>query len=367
MTKKRYFSFIICLLCHSIFCVGQNSQYGLEDKSIVTIKGRIITFEHLDAFINKQMDSLNIPGLSLAIINDGRIAYYKNYGVKNIDTKEKVDASTIFEVCSVSKPVFAYFVLTQVKKGMLDLDKPLYTYYTDPKIDTSKGYYKLVTARMVLNHCSGFPNWRKDEDENNTLYFINKPGTQYGYSGEGYQYLARVLGKILNKSGIELNDYFQKEVVQTLHINSMNFTWNKNMQRLKAWSHKNGKPTDNGSQGPADWFGAAGSLHCTAKDYAKFLLSIINSKNKIGNQLLSLNTSLPKEPDNLYRSFGFPYKITDGKIRYYHSGNNSDTRAYTHFYLKEKLGLVMFSNCDNFFSSKFVNKIFIYLDEEMTY
>lgn len=364
---KKYLSCVVCILYNSIFCLGQNSQYGLEDKSIVTIKGRRIAFEHLDTFINKQMDSLNIPGLSFAIINNGQIAYYKNYGVKNIDTKEQVNENTIFEVCSVSKPVFAYFVLTQVKKGVLDLDKPLYNYYTDPKIDTTNGYYKLITARMVLNHCSGFPNWRKDEDENNPLFFITKPGTQYGYSGEGYQYLARVLEKVLNKTGPALNEYFQKEVVKPMHINSMNFTWDKNLQAIKAWSHRNGKPTDNNSQGPYDWFGSAGSLHCTAKDYAKFLISIIDSKNKIGNQLLSLNTTLPREPDSLYRSFGFPYKISNSTMRYYHTGNNGDTRAYAHFYLKEKFGLVMFSNCDNFFSSKFINKIFTYLDEEMTY
>ncbi|WP_310554434.1 serine hydrolase domain-containing protein [Flavobacterium sp.] len=364
---KKYHSFIICFLCFSIFCFGQNNPNSLEDKSILTIKGKRITFEHLDTFITKQMDSLNIPGLSFAMINNGAIAYAKNYGVKNIDTKEKVDENTIFEVCSVSKPVFAYFILKQANKRKIDLDKPLYQYYTDPKIDTSNDYYKLVTARMVLNHCSGFPNWRKDEDESNTLYFVNKPGEKYGYSGEGYQYLARVLGKILHKTDLELNDYFQKEVVQPFRAKSMNFTWNNSLQQLKAYSHKNGKPTDNSSQGPADWFGAAGSLHCTAKDYAKFLLSVMDSKNKVGKQLLSLNTTLPKEPDSLYRSFGFPYKMTNGKIRYYHTGNNSDTRSYTHFYLKEKFGIVMLSNCDNFFSSKFVHKLFEYLEEEMMY
>lgn len=336
-------------------------------KRIETINGKKIPITELDAFINKQMDTLKIPGLSFALINNGRIAYYKNYGVKNLDTKENVDDKTIFEVCSVSKPVFAYFVLKQVKKGIIDLNKPLYIYYTDPKIDTANGYYKLVTARMVLNHCSGFPNWRADEDESNNLFFIHKPGTKYGYSGEGYQYLARVLGNILNKTGIELNEYFQKEVVQPLNASSMNFTWNSKLQLLKAYSHKNGKPTDNSSQGPADWFGAAGSLHCTARSYAKFLISVMDNKNKIGQQLISLNTSLPREPDSMYRSFGFPYKIASGRMRYYHTGNNSDTRAYTHFYLKEKFGLVLFSNCDNFFSSKFINKIFEYLGEEMTY
>ncbi|KOY86409.1 hypothetical protein AD998_09865 [bacterium 336/3] len=338
-----------------------------QSKNIETIKGKKISIEQLNTFITNQMDSLNIPGFSLAVINNGKIVHYKNYGVKNLETKEKVNEQTIFELCSVSKPVFAYFVLLQVQKNILDLDKPLYLYYTDSKIDTVKGYYKEVTARMILNHCSGFPNWRKDEDFNNPLFFIAKPGTKYGYSGEGYQYLARVLGKILKKTDLELNDYFQKEVVKPLKIKSMNFTWNKSLQALKAYSHRKGKPTDNSSQGPADWFGAAGSLHSNAHDYAKFLLQVMNKKNKVSQQLVALNTSLPKEPDSLYRSYGFPYKLTNGKVRYFHSGNNGDAKAYTHFYLEEKFGLVVFSNCDNLFSSMFMHKLFALLEEEMTY
>lgn len=62
----------------------------------------------------------------------------------------------------------------------------------------------------------------------------------YGYSGEGYQYLARVLGKILNKSDVELNDYFQEEVVKPLKVKSMNFTWDNKLRPFKAYSHRKG-------------------------------------------------------------------------------------------------------------------------------
>ncbi len=367
MNIRMNTGFVIVFAVLSANCVAQVPSGLGKARSISTIKGNKILVTALDAFVNKQMDSLHIPGLSLAVINSGKIAYYKNYGVKNSETGEKVNDHTIFEACSVSKPVFAYFVLKQVEKGILQLDKPLHTYYTDPKIDTTDGYYRLVTARMVLNHCSGFPNWRKDEDDSNPLLFISKPGTKYGYSGEGYQYLARVLGKILRKSDQELNDYFQEEVVQSLEIASMNFTWKDTLQPLKAFSHSKGKPTDNTSQGPPDWFGAAGSLHTSAKDYAKFLVAIMNSRNKVGKKLITLQTGLPTEPDSLYRSFGFPYKISKGKIRYYHMGNNSDTRAYCHFYKNEGMGIVMFGNCDNFFSAGFAQKLLAYMEEEVIY
>lgn len=338
-----------------------------QQKNITTIKGKKILVKDLDKFINSQLDSLKVPAISLAIINKGRLVHYKNYGVKNLDTKEAVNQKTIFELCSVSKPVFAYFALKQAEKGILDLDKPLYEYYIDPKIDTAHGFYKLITARMVLNHCSGFPNWRENEDFKNTLFFKNKPGMTYGYSGEGYQYLARVLGKILNKTDVELNDYCQEEVVKPLKVKSMNFIWDNKLRPFKAYSHSKGKPTDNGSQGPPDWFGSAGSLHTNAGDYALFLLSLMNKNTPINHQLIKLNTDLPKEPDGLFRSFGFPYKMADGKVRYYHSGNNSDAQSYCHFYKEEKMGLVMFVNSDNFFKSGLAQKVLVFLEEEFTY
>jgi CubicO group peptidase (beta-lactamase class C family) len=334
-----------------------------QKKEIKTIKGKQISINSLDSFIVKNMDSLQIPALSFAYIQNGKTVYYKNYGVKNFETKQPVNEATIFEACSMSKPVFSYFVLLLAQKKIIDLDKPLFLYYQDPLIDTSKSYYKLITARMILFHASGFPNWRKDEDFKNILYFENKPGTKYGYSGEGFQYLARVLGKILQVSDQQLNDMFVTEISKKLSVSNMNFTWKKGMENLKAYSHRNGKPTDNGSQGPKDWFGSAGSLHTNAKWYAKFINYFINHNSELSKQMLSLDSSMPSPENGFLRSFSFFKTRINNREIYFHSGNNGDTRSYCHFYKKEKIGIVMFSNCDLFFRSKFAEKLLAYLDE----
>lgn len=116
------------------------------------------------------MDSLKIPALSIAIINDGNVGYSKNIGVKNILTQEAVDENTLFEACSLSKPVFSYFVKLLAGKGIIELDTPLYTYYKDPEI-TDGANYRLLTARMVLCHASGFPNWRENSNERLSFLF----------------------------------------------------------------------------------------------------------------------------------------------------------------------------------------------------
>ena len=332
-------------------------------QELTTIEGRGISSVELEDFVDKQMISRQVPGFSLAIIHKGNVAYVKNFGVKNAATRVPVDEETIFEACSISKPVFAYFVLKQVEKGVLDLDKPLCEYYLDPDVELSDPNYQLLTARMVLCHASGLPNWRSQDSRK--LVFMSAPGVTYGYSGEGYQLLARVLCHVLMKTDVELNDQFQEDVVNPLGIRSMNFTWDKSLESLKAFSHRNGEPTDNSSQGPADWFGAAGSLHTNARDYAKFLVAIMDQDDRIGKQLLELQLALPAEPNEPPRSMGFPHKIVRGRVRYFHLGNNTDTRAYCHFYQPEGIGVVMFGNCDNFFSSGFGQSVLKFLDEEV--
>jgi len=159
--------FLFIISCFIKPCIGQ----------INTVSGKKITTEAMDQFLKNQMDSLELPGLSIAIINDGKIVYHRALGVTNANTKEKadfchiplsgpnankneqMDEYSIFEAGSLSKPLFAYFVMRMVDKGLLSLDTPLYKYLLYPDIAQDERY-KFITARMVLCHTSGFPNWR---------------------------------------------------------------------------------------------------------------------------------------------------------------------------------------------------------------
>jgi CubicO group peptidase (beta-lactamase class C family) len=79
----------------------------------------------LDRLVPDLLKDGDVPGLSLAIVRDGRIELQRAYGVKNAATGAPVDADTVFEAASLSKPVFAYAVLKLVDAGKLDLDAPV--------------------------------------------------------------------------------------------------------------------------------------------------------------------------------------------------------------------------------------------------
>ena len=172
----------------------------------------------LDRFVKAYLDYYKIPGISVAVIKDSKVVYHRGFGVRNTATREPVTDDTVFEAASMTKPVFAYIVLRLVDRGVLKLDTPLYTYlpYEDIAYDDR---YKLITARMVLTHRTGFPNWRTGK-----LDIKFTPGTQVSYSGEGFVYLGKVVEKLTGK---KLVDLCREEVFDPLGIENASLVWNE--------------------------------------------------------------------------------------------------------------------------------------------
>lgn len=338
---------------------------GIVTKEIKMISGRDVSKSDLRTFLLNEMRNLNIPGLSIAIINDKRVIFYENLGVKNFQTNESVDTLTLFEASSLSKPLFAYFTLLLKDRGVLDLDTPIYKWYMDTEVDYSNCLYKSLTASKILNHSSGWVNWRELAGEK--LKFIFLPGTESGYSGEGYQFLKRFLMYRLDASDNQLNEYFHQLIVEPIHCSPMGFVWMGSLRDRKAFSHVSGKPTVNLQTSIQSQFDAAGGLVTNAMAYSKFIIAMMNTHDTIANELLTLQTTLPRENDGLFRSFGFPYKEVNNRIRFFHSGSNVGTRSYCHFYRTEGIGIVMLANSDNFFSSGFAKKVLEYLGEQYPY
>src|SRR5215467_468183 len=138
----------------------------------------------LETEVPRLMREADIPGMSITLIRGGKIAWHGNFGVKNAKSAQPIDDDTVFEAASLSKPVFAYAVLKLVEQGKLGLDVPLTSYLPKPYIADDR--LKEITARFVLSHRTGFPNWR---GEGNPLTIHFTPGERFSYSGEGFVYL----------------------------------------------------------------------------------------------------------------------------------------------------------------------------------
>jgi len=348
--------FVLCILFQ---CIVVNS-----DGQIHTSRGKEISTAEMDQFLNRQMDSLQIPAMSIAFINHRKIVYQRTLGTADISSGKKVNDQSLFEAASLSKPVFAYFVMKMVEKGILDLDKPLYKYLPFPEIAHDKRY-KLITARMVLDHTTGFPNWRWYDDpdpklkvKRGDMYMLNSPGV-FGYSGEGYHWLGKVVAHLNGLTLVSLDSLFQREVAVPLKMKHSYFSWNDYIGLHKVTGYKDGKVFDKKwPNAPPDEdstvFGSASTLHTSAVDYANFLIAILENKGikkESIDEMLKMQSKIPKEHESNWGEIkgwglGFAMEPTDHGIRYSHGGDNGGFQAGFMFYKKEKNGCVYFVNCD---------------------
>ena len=339
------------LLTTSTLCFSQQ-------KSLTTVSGNTIAFEQLEQRLVHLMDSLNMPGLSIAFINDNEIVYHNKLGVSNADTKQKVNAQSIFEAASLSKPVFAYFMMQMVQEGKLDLDKPIYQHlekiFPEGLMDPQTlEEYKTITARMVLSHSTGLPNWLEGEP----LKLAFKPGNGFSYSGEAYQHLAASFGTGLEIGwGKELDDLFIKEMAQPLGMEHSAFTWNEHFEKFKVNGHKNGKV--NTAVHRDKKVGPGYSLKSDAYEYALFLIEMMEPKLlsvELRDEMLKTHNvfdpenTLAQETGQTGWGLGFAQKPTPNGLMHLHTGNNHDAQAYAMFVPEQQYGFVVFTNSDRLF------------------
>jgi len=329
-----------------------------NDNDISPIKTDI-TFESLNQLLNDaipgMIDNAVIPGLQIAVIKNNQILWNSSFGLKNNDTQTRINDQTIFQACSLSKPIFAYAVLKLVEEGVLELDRPLLEYVPASYIINEFNHgnpindrFNRITTRMVLTHSTGFPNWRS----NNSIDFIFEPGERFGYSGEGFVYLQKIVEYLLEKT---LNEFMTEIVFEPLGMSRSSYVWKEEMEQHITNGHEQSgqvNPIARPTTG-----NAAGSLLTTAEDFAKFILAITNNigiTEETVNSMLTSQIQAPKViggyssvSETISWGLGIGLQQTEFGKAFWHWGDNHDFKCLTITYPIEKIGLVYFTNSYN--------------------
>ncbi|RYF78224.1 MAG: class A beta-lactamase-related serine hydrolase [Cytophagaceae bacterium] len=245
--------------------------------------------QRLQRALPAMMDSAAIPAVSIALIENGQISWSEGIGLKDKITKQPVSAETIFRGASLGKPIFAYAVLKLSQQGQIDLDTPLLNYVPHGYVQTQflKGPMQdeqiaLITARMVLNHTSGLPNWRTEGKPLMTLF---TPGSRYSYSGEGYYLLQMVVEHIV-KQPIEA--FMQQSVFSPLRMSHTSYVYQPADSLAYACSYDGaGKPVTN----EIEVANVAHTLRTTAADYARFVIAAMMQPEPVSITLTTLLSS----------------------------------------------------------------------------
>jgi CubicO group peptidase (beta-lactamase class C family) len=298
------------------------------------------------------MHEADIPGMSVALIRNGELVWTGSFGVTNADTRKPVTTGTVFEAASLSKCVFAYGVLKLVDEGKLDLDTPLNKYLGN-NYDVPDPRINLITARHVLTHSSGFPNWREFDHSKVLLIHFN-PGDKWSYSGEGVVYLSKVVEKI---TGMPLEDYMQQTVLKPLGMNASSYMWQERYDNLKTYRHDGfGKMTGRtekiagGLEAVHGETNAAASLTTNAADYAKFLVAVLNGtglKQRTWQQMLKPGIRVTNEYPQLAWGLGVGLETMPDGTWFWHWGDNGDAKAFFMASVSAKDAVVYFTNSAN--------------------
>lgn len=269
------------------------------------------------------MRAAPVPGAVIGAIHDYKLAWIAPLGVRAAGSPERIAASTLFQAASLTKQVTAYVAFALRAQGRLDFDRPLAAYVDDLPNPAARA----VTARHVLSHSSGFPNWRfaKASDPVPDLVPSFTPGARYQYSGEGYFYLQRVLEQA---AGMGFGQMARELVFGPLGMSDSTLVWDpetlprtalphdghgelrknwdKSARALRAHAAGAGKPVaqlryeeyaaaarEAGDPALPNWMlpNGASSLVTSAADYARFVAAAIRNP-EIGQQQVAINEFL---------------------------------------------------------------------------
>lgn len=338
------------------------------------------------ARLPQMMEWANVPGLSIALIKDGEVAWTRGFGVRDANTKTPVDADTIFPAASLSKPVFTYAVLKMREAKLIELDRPLVSYLnaTDLPDDPRT---KQITARHVLTHSTGWQNWRFAKG--NTLQFAFAPGEKWQYSGEGFFLLQRVVEQLAGK-GFE--EVMRERVLNPLGMNRSSYIRQPEHEANFAAGHNSrGFPSEFGGASQrqklqelakqwnkplASWryedqlravqevqpdlppfpnfmsLNSAGSLLTTAPEYAQFMLRLLEQAPRDAHSLPAamrreMLTPQVKINSAIAWGVGLGLESEGGRTCFWHWGDNGNWKTFMFGDPVARSGVVVLTNGAN--------------------
>jgi CubicO group peptidase (beta-lactamase class C family) len=300
-----------------------------------------------------------VPGAAAAIVHRGEVVWERSLGLADRGTGAPVDADTVFQVASLSKPVTALGILLLAQDGRLDLDRPVWDYIESWRPPASAHDSSAVTARLLLSHRAGvgvhgYPGFAPDRELPSLLEslaganggagaveLVSAPGGAVLYSSGGYSLLQLLVEEV---TGEPFAAFMGRRVLEPLGMTRSSFE---------------GSPAAPVAAGHGWWGGrlpayrfreqAASGLYSTAGDLARFLAVFQSpaAQSAVGVEPATLETMLRPPP-----SGGFALGLAvepaaePGDLMVSHNGANRGFRAILAAAPARGDGFVVLTNSD---------------------
>lgn len=311
----------------------------------------------LENFVLDKMHEYNVPGVSITIVVDNKVARAIYKGYANSDTLSKVNATTVFQVGSISKSVSAWAILRLVQEGKLDLDAPVSQYLSRWSLPESIFDSEKVTIRRILSHTSGlslhgYSGFRPNSPLPTTIESLNgktngagdvqlrfQPGTAFSYSGGGYTLLQLIVEEVTGKS---FSEFIDASVLTPLNMRRSSY------KPISTHFKETTKAYDTSLREIPNFIfaaQAAAGLSSTSDDLAKFMIANMERNPVLREQYLKLMHTASDEVKSSRYGLGFSTRANGGVIG--HFGSNIGWKASMQFVPEKRAGIVILTNSES--------------------
>ncbi|MDB6054005.1 MAG: pbpE 2 [Verrucomicrobiales bacterium] len=242
--------------------------------------------DDVDDYVNRQMRRLHIPGLSLAVVKDGKVIKAKGYGLANVELNVPATKDTVYEIGSVTKVFTSTAVMILVNDGKINLDDKITNY-----VSQLPQHWSGITVRHLLSHTSGITNDYAAETKyigrraplsaramlssvtNSPLNF--EPGEKFFYSNTGYYLLGLLIEKASGKS---YADFMKERIFVPLKMDSTCVNDSRAIMTNRANGYFYGRDLRNNEYMDMSWPYSAGALISSVMDMVKWDAALYTDK-----------------------------------------------------------------------------------------
>jgi len=337
-------------------------------KSVASVAPDVSNLGDLDEFINKQLDVWKVPGLAVAVVQDGKVILSKGYGWRDVKNKKPVTSKTLFAIGSSTKSFTVTSLASLVRQGKLEWDKPVRDYLPDFKLyDPTATEH--MTPRDLITHRSGLPRhdfmWYNSplsrEELFKRLRYLepNKDfRSTFQYQNLMFMTAGYLAGRVANTTWEET---VRKNIFTPLSMSSSNFSIAE-MQKSADYSLPYQKDARDEVIDipfrPIDEVGPAGSINSNVEDMIRYVQMHLNKGKFEAQQVLSASDVTDMQtpqmvipgaltfPEVGHTQYGMGFFITTyrGHKLVHHGGNIDGFTALVSFLPQDNIGLVILSN-----------------------
>lgn len=345
----------LAVLCSSLAAAPYAQSAAPQDLS-----GKI------DALVTYVMSEERIPGVSVAVLKDGRIVHSAGYGLADLENNVPVTPRTVFRFASISKALTGVLAARLLERGLLDLDRPVREYVPEwPE------KHPAISCRQLLGHLGGIRHYKGDEINSTKHYpdltsslaifkedpLIAPPGERYSYTTYGFTLVGRALETAAGKSFREL---IREEVLSPAGMTS---TFIDDVSAIipgraqgYRWSPFGGNL--NSALADTSYKIPGGGLCGTAEDLVQFANALLSNR-LMKPETRELMWTAQSTSDGKKTSYGLGWVISElsGRRKASHSGGQQRVSTYLLIVPELKISVAVMTNLEGAGAGRIANSI----------